>query len=150
MRILVAIGRDSECVDPVQAIRSLPWPADAVFTVLSVSETVPAPAMLDVIAAPPDLTEIQREADAAAADAAASAATQLRGHGLAADGTSKQGVAKELIVAHANQWGADLIVVGSCQKSRVEKFILGSVSEYVVKHAPCSVLVLKRELTGSR
>jgi hypothetical protein len=50
MRILVAIGRDSECVDPVHAIRSLPWTADAVFTVLSVSEIVPVPAMLDVIA----------------------------------------------------------------------------------------------------
>jgi nucleotide-binding universal stress UspA family protein len=148
MRILVAIGRDSECVDPVQAVISLPWPADALFTVLSVSEAVPAPTMLEAVPAAADWTEVQRKADIAAAEVATIAATQLKDNGLQAEGTSKQGEPKELIVAHANEWRADLIVVGSCQKSRLEKFILGSVSQHVVKHARCSVLVLKRELTG--
>ena len=36
MRILAALGRDSQCADPVQAVSSLAWSADAVFIVLSV------------------------------------------------------------------------------------------------------------------
>jgi hypothetical protein len=36
-------------------------------------------------------------------------------------------------------WGAD-VMVGTHDRSRVERLVLGSVSESVVKHAPCSVL----------
>lgn len=36
---------------------------------------------------------------------------------------------------------ADLIVVGSHQRKGVERFLLGSVSEQVVRKAPCQVLV---------
>jgi nucleotide-binding universal stress UspA family protein len=48
-----------------------------------------------------------------------------------------------VIINYASEWDADLIVVGSCEKSRLEKFVLGSVSQNVVKHARCSVLVVK-------
>ena len=47
------------------------------------------------------------------------------------------------ILDEAKEWGAELIVVGSHDRSRVERFLMGSIAESVVKHAPCSVLVLK-------
>ena len=50
------------------------------------------------------------------------------------------------IVETAETWGADLIVVGSHGYSRWERLLLGSVSDSVVHHAPCSVLVVR--LTG--
>ncbi len=43
----------------------------------------------------------------------------------------------------AQQWGADLIVVGNRGRSGLSELVLGSVSNYVMHHAPCSVLVLK-------
>jgi nucleotide-binding universal stress UspA family protein len=39
--------------------------------------------------------------------------------------------------------GADLIVVGSHGQGAAERFLIGSVSEKVVRHAPCSVLVVR-------
>lgn len=38
---------------------------------------------------------------------------------------------------------ADLLVVGSHGRTGIERFLLGSVSEKVVRHAPCSVLVVR-------
>ena len=48
-----------------------------------------------------------------------------------------------MIADYAKEWGADLIVVGSCDKSRLETLFVGSVSQSVVTHASCSVLVAK-------
>ena len=47
------------------------------------------------------------------------------------------------IVETAEEWKADLIVVGSHGYSRWERLLLGSVSDSVVHHAPCSVLVIR-------
>ncbi len=44
----------------------------------------------------------------------------------------------------AEEWGADLIVVGAHGLSAIDRFLLGSVSEHVLRHAPCSVLVVKQ------
>ncbi|HIK43734.1 MAG TPA: universal stress protein, partial [Leptolyngbyaceae cyanobacterium M65_K2018_010] len=38
--------------------------------------------------------------------------------------------------------GADLIVVGRRERGRIKAALLGSVSNYVVHHAPCSVLIV--------
>lgn len=48
------------------------------------------------------------------------------------------------IVDVAEEWQADLIVVGSHGYNTWERLLLGSVSSAVVHHAPCSVLVARR------
>lgn len=47
------------------------------------------------------------------------------------------------IVDAADSEGADLIIVGSRGRSRVERFVLGSVSDHVVRHARCPVLIVR-------
>lgn len=47
------------------------------------------------------------------------------------------------IVETAEDFGADLIVVGSHGYNTWERLLLGSVSDSVVHHAPCSVLVVR-------
>jgi len=47
------------------------------------------------------------------------------------------------IVAAAEAEGADLIVVGTRSLDRAGRFLLGSVSDYVVYHAGCPVLVAR-------
>ena len=42
----------------------------------------------------------------------------------------------------AKQAGVDLIIVGSHDPSTMESSVLGSVSNYLVHHAPCSVTVV--------
>ena len=43
----------------------------------------------------------------------------------------------------ANTWSADLILVGSRGLKGFKEMFLGSVSNYVTHHAPCSVLILR-------
>ncbi len=45
----------------------------------------------------------------------------------------------------AVEWGADLIVVGRRGHVGLGEFLLGSVSNYVMHHAPCSVLTVQGE-----
>ena len=47
------------------------------------------------------------------------------------------------IVAAADAEGADMIVVGTRSRDRAGRFLLGSVSDYVVYHAACPVLVAR-------
>jgi nucleotide-binding universal stress UspA family protein len=47
------------------------------------------------------------------------------------------------IVETAEKIKADLIIVGSHGYNRWERILLGSVSDSVVHHAPCSVLVVR-------
>lgn len=47
------------------------------------------------------------------------------------------------IVEAAVSERTDLIVVGSRGRNRVERLVLGSVSDHVVRHAPCPVLIAR-------
>ena len=48
------------------------------------------------------------------------------------------------IICHlAWSWQADLIIVGNRGRSGFGELLLGSVSNYVLHHAPCSVLTVK-------
>lgn len=54
------------------------------------------------------------------------------------------GVAKR-IIAVAEEWQADLIVVGDTGRTGIKRIALGSVAEMVVKGAPIPVMVVKSE-----
>jgi nucleotide-binding universal stress UspA family protein len=45
----------------------------------------------------------------------------------------------------AEELGADVVVVGSHGRTGLERLFLGSVSEHVVRHAPCPVLVVREK-----
>ncbi len=49
------------------------------------------------------------------------------------------------ICAVADSWGAELIVVGRRGLSGLSGIFAGSVSNYVLHHAPCSVLIVHRD-----
>jgi nucleotide-binding universal stress UspA family protein len=49
------------------------------------------------------------------------------------------------IVTVATQTGADLVVIGSGGKRFFKRLFTGSVSDYVVHHAPCPVLVVRHD-----
>ena len=45
----------------------------------------------------------------------------------------------------ANELNVDLIMCGASGLNAVERFMIGSVSEAIVRHAPCDVLVVRTE-----
>ncbi len=53
------------------------------------------------------------------------------------------GDAREIIINEAVEWSADLIIMGSHSRRGFSKFLLGSVSQSVSLHSPCSVLIVK-------
>lgn len=72
------------------------------------------------------------------------AAERLRAAGFGTSvEMSEEGEPAGAILDAAQQWGADLIVVGSHGRSGLDRFLLGSVSDRVVRHARCSVQVVR-------
>jgi len=69
--------------------------------------------------------------------------TKLRAVRFVVDTALENGDARSTIVDFARQWGADLIVIGSHGHKGWERLLLGSVAESVVRHATCSVLVVR-------
>jgi len=47
------------------------------------------------------------------------------------------------ILVEARSWGADLIVLGSHGRTGLRRLLMGSVAEYVMRHAPCSVEIAR-------
>ncbi len=60
-----------------------------------------------------------------------------------AEKTIRRGAAITVIEEEIAQWKADLVVVGAHGRGRMERVLLGSVSEGIVNALPCSVLVAR-------
>ena len=84
------------------------------------------------------LGELRREGQALLAGAVARA-----GGGPPPWQFLREGKPAPEIVAAAREWGADLIVLASRSRSALARVVLGSTAEWVVRHAPCPVLVVR-------
>jgi nucleotide-binding universal stress UspA family protein len=86
-----------------------------------------------------------READSRDSMAARAQGIVQRARAAGANATYLvwEGEAGEAIVAAADSEDADLIVVGSHGRSGVSRFFIGSVSDFVVRHAHCPVMVVR-------
>jgi nucleotide-binding universal stress UspA family protein len=49
------------------------------------------------------------------------------------------------IIATAQTWGADLIVLGNDSRGRLAHFLLGSTADSVIRRAPCPVVSVRTE-----
>lgn len=56
-----------------------------------------------------------------------------------------QGDPHDAILAYAAEHAIELIVLGTHGRGAVERFLLGSVAERIVRHAKCPVLTVKAE-----
>ncbi|ACK73143.1 UspA domain protein [Gloeothece citriformis PCC 7424] len=63
--------------------------------------------------------------------------------GIKAQWDWKIGEAGRLICQMRDNWQADLLILGRRGRRGLTEMFLGSVSNYVVHHAPCSVLVVQ-------
>lgn len=69
----------------------------------------------------------------------------LRGAGLSVTPALQEGDPRSQIIDVAKEWHADLIVLGSHGRTGLQRFLLGSVSEAVVRHAHCSVEIARTQ-----
>jgi len=69
-------------------------------------------------------------------------AAEATAQGIKTEFTQTAGDPGRVICDIASSWQADMIIVGNRGRSGLSEFFLGSVSNYVMHHAPCSVLVV--------
>jgi nucleotide-binding universal stress UspA family protein len=70
-------------------------------------------------------------------------ARQAVDRGIKAEILQNYGDSGPMICEAAKNWAADMIVMGRNQQSTLSEIFLGSTSNYVLHHAPCSVLVVR-------
>lgn len=68
--------------------------------------------------------------------------SSLRKNGVDAQSVLLKGDAAKLIIEKANDLGAEIILLGSHGHGLFHKALLGSVSESVMRHAACNVMVV--------
>lgn len=68
--------------------------------------------------------------------------------GITADFTQKSGSPGPTICEFARTWDADLIMMGRRGYSGLSELFLGSVSNYVLHHASCSILIVQSPKTS--
>lgn len=71
------------------------------------------------------------------------AKTMCERNGVACEVELIEGGIAKRIVATAQEWGADMIVVGDTGRTGLKRIALGSVAETVVKGSPIPVVVVK-------
>lgn len=148
MKILLAIDGSPCSAAAVREVATRPWPAGSEVKILSVV-TVPLP---DVPLDPFFVTyaahmEMMKKERTRLEELVARTASELRERvttkPLPIETAVIDGSPKQVIVEQAEQWGADLIVVGCHGFGPVKRFLLGSVSQAVAVHAPCSVAIVR-------
>ena len=146
MKILLAID-GSPCSDAaVEEVGRRPWPDGSSIKILNAFE-LPAPPTPEAWAIPLNYFEEMDVALRKQAQTIVERAIQtLKGKlnkTIALDAALLPGPARTVILDEAEDWGADLIVMGSHGYRAWERFLLGSVSQAVVSHAKCSVEVVR-------
>jgi nucleotide-binding universal stress UspA family protein len=131
-RVLLATDGSKTSNQAARAVADRPWPEGSEFRVISVDEP----------------WAIKSSKVKAPQDAVSTAEQVLRSPGLNAAGEVLSGKPKETILADAQNWAADLIVVGSHGRRGVRRLLLGSVSEAVAMQAHCSVVVVRATRKG--
>jgi nucleotide-binding universal stress UspA family protein len=160
MKIL--IGYDgSDCADAaLDDLNQAGLPAEAEAHILSVAEVwlpPPPPSTYEILDqarkahSPSELQhnyskgcQAAQEALVLAKRAADRVATRFRGWKVTAD--SSCGSPAWELVAKADEWKPDLIVVGSHGRTALGRFVLGSISQRVLAEARCSVRVSRGRL----
>jgi nucleotide-binding universal stress UspA family protein len=150
MKILLATDGSESAQAAVDLLEAFPFPRDSEVIVLTV---IDHSVFRDKhIAASSDehrqaLEEAEKLAGEEAGMLLADEAARLRKAGWTVITQVRTGHPAEEIIRAAGEPGVDLVMVGSHGLAGVKRFLLGSVSEHVLKYARCSVLIVRKPET---
>lgn len=145
MNVLVAIDNSPFSETALKEVAGRVWPGDSKFKLLHVVEPFHPEFAGWHTSYVPVAIQAQKELLDGARKLIADRAEKL-GESLGKERVEsevKEGYVQDTILETAKEWPADLIVVGSHGRKGLTKFLLGSVSEAVVAHAPCSVEIVR-------
>lgn len=144
VRIVLGIDGSTHSAMAASAIASRPWPPDTDVKIIAVMDMRFWTAMTN-----PKLfgwAWIGEGADSRSwADHAVRAvARELRSKGLVPIPLVEEGDPKKVLMEEARRWDADCIFLGARGHSRLERFLLGSISASVAARASSSVEVVRQ------
>ncbi|QYO65603.1 universal stress protein [Leptolyngbya sp. 7M] len=147
MKILLATDGSKQSEAAIDALKTFRFKEGDEIKIVSVVDMA-VPMAIDIYGGYlPDTTEMEKTAREHAARILEETCARLEGICGSKNVTFTSevlfGTPESRIVETAEQMEADMIVVGSHGYSRWERLLLGSVSDSVVNHAPCSVLVVR-------
>jgi nucleotide-binding universal stress UspA family protein len=146
MKILIAVDESPHSRNAVVFVTRMRWPAGSRIIVMSVVQAAMSPVAATF--EPPTLSPVPEFGAVikATRDVVDAAQSLLRDAGFATETRiAEAGDPREMILEVAKSERIDLIVMGSHGRTGLARLMLGSVSSHVVTHAPCSVLVVKKE-----
>jgi len=117
----------------VRVLNAIEWPPELSASLVFTPGAISAGPVMD----------LREEARGQSQERLARAAQQLRAAGFSASYEMREGDAGHVILECAADWRPDVIVVGSHGRTGLDRVLLGSVSEHVVRHAACSVAVIR-------
>jgi nucleotide-binding universal stress UspA family protein len=152
MNVLLAIDESPCSTAAIEAVINQCRPRDTVVRVLHVirwPHTLPTSLMFaEGSSAAERVVRAHDEIRRRARELVARAVCRLDQGRFKASAHVIEGEPREEILAMAAAWPADAIVVGSHGRRGLDRVFLGSVSDGVVRHAACSVMVV-REPAGN-
>ncbi len=147
MRILITTdGSDFSKAAVEKCCQMVVKPDETAIKIVSVYEvTLP----LDVFPSPTEFSErLENSAREQAEEFAEQAAALIREYfpNSNIDLTTQIsiGAPEQILIETAKEWNADLVVVGSHGRGFWGRMLLGSTTDALVHHAPCSVLVVRK------
>jgi len=144
-RIVVAVDGSKHAEAAVDFLLRMPLPPAVQFTVVAVIPPLPIETMPVQLTLAEFLEQLRVPLVKSAKAVAARAAERIGKAGFAAKTAVVHGHPNLEIVKIAVAERADLVVVGSRGLTGNVRFLLGSVSDGVIKYSPCAVLVCRRQ-----
>lgn len=143
-RIVVGVDGSPGAAEAARAAAARVWPAGSELRLIAVCDTV-TPTMAGSFI-PPVVHWVEEENLATierARKMVESLEEQFRSAKLSISPIVKPGDPKRVLVREAEGWEADCIFIGARGLSRIDRFLLGSVSAAVAGRAHCSVEVVR-------
>lgn len=136
MTILLAVDETPASQLAIEEVAGRPWPDGTTVEVLTVVEQGQLWSMSDTL----------ESAYQKSTELLAKTTATLRICGLPAHGNIATGDPKNVILERAEDTKPDLIVVGSHRVSALTHFFLGNVAAHTLRHASCSVAIVRPRL----
>ena len=143
-RIVVAMDGSKDAWAGVDYLLKMPLPELAEITVVSVVPPLPIDAIEQPLTLASFLEQLRTPLLKKARSVAKQAVECIQKAGFEAKTAVVHGHPSYEIVKIAEAEHADLVVVGSRGLTGTSRFLMGSVSDGVIKYAPCAVLVVRR------
>jgi len=144
-RIVVGVDGSKHAWAGVEYLLRMPLPEMARITIVSVVPPLPIETSPVQITLAEFLEQLRVPLLKKAQAVAKEAVTRIQKAGFEAKTVVVHGHPSHEIVKVAEAERADLVVVGSRGLTGTTRFLMGSVSDGVIKYAPCAVLVFRRQ-----